>query len=101
MNSFMYIAADEHGPASGGGPDDDTGFQNRMLRSRGFIAIAFGFALGLTFMIFFGLFHSMETPPFGLKAWVEIVHPNLWFTFLFGFLFGTLISAIYNYLIFQ
>ena len=101
MRSFLSIAADEEGAEPGGGPDDDSRFPARTLRSHGFLALAFGFALGLTFMIFFGLFSLMNEPPFNLKDWIEHVNPNLWLTFLYGFIGGTLISATYNFLIFR
>jgi len=103
MRYFLHIAADEDGSSAGGGggPDVENRFPERVLRSHGFLALAFGFALGLTLMIFFGLFRLMKAPPLGLEAWIAKVHPNLWFTFLMGFIGGTLISAIYNFLIFR
>ena len=101
MRSFLNIAADEHGTDPGGGPDDDSRFPSRTLRSHGFLALAFGFALGLTFMVFFGLFHVFGTPGSGLANFVSQTNPNLWLSFLYGFLGGTLMSAIYNFLIFR
>ena len=102
MSSFLNIAAENGGSAGeGGGPDDDFRFPARTLRSHGFIATAFGVALGLTLMIFFCVFAKMEVPPFSLKEWVTHYHPNLWFTFLVGFIGGTLVSAIYNCLLFR
>jgi hypothetical protein len=101
MNNIYDISADEEAGKGGGGPDEDIRYTSRTLRSHGFLSIAFGFALGLTLVIFFGLFRLYDDPPFGLKAWVAQVHPNLWFTFIIGFIGGTLLSAIYNFLIFR
>lgn len=101
MYPRLNIHFDEGTGLAGGGPDEDPRFPVRTLRSHGFLSLAFGFALGLTLMIFFGVFHFMKNPPFGLLPWVTEVHPNLWFTFLFGFIIGTLFSAIYNFLIFR
>lgn len=101
MRSFLNISPDEGGAKPGGGPDEDFRFPSRQLQSHGFFALAFGFALGLTFMILFGLFCLFGTPIPGLKDWIAKVHPNLWLSFLIGFVAGTLISAIYNLLMFR
>ena len=102
MGSFLNVAATNGSSAGeGGGPDDDFRFPARTLRSHGFLATAFGVALGLTLMIFFCLFSRIAEPPFGLKEWVSQFHPNLWLTFLVGFIGGTLVSAIYNCLLFR
>jgi hypothetical protein len=102
MGSFLNLAMENGGSAGeGGGPDDDFRFPARTLRSHGFLATAFGIALGLTLMIFFCIFSHMDKPPFNLKDWITQVNPNLWFTFLFGFIGGTLLSAIYNGLLFR
>lgn len=101
MNTIFDIQADEEAGKGGGGPDEDTRYPQRTLRSHGFLSIAFGFALGLTLVIFFALFRIYDQPPFGLKDWVARAHPNLWFTFLGGFIGGTLVAAIYNLLIFK
>ncbi len=100
MPSF-YISPESEGGRGGGGPDVDDRFPERTLRSHGFIAVAFGLALGLTAMICFALLRFMKGLPSGLKAWVTEVHPNLWFTFLVGFIGGILISAIYNFLLYK
>jgi len=101
MRLSLNIAADPTGGKGGGGPDEDSRFPSRETQSQGFLALAFGFALGLTFMIFFGLFRLFGTPIPGLKDWIARVNPNLWLSFLIGFVGGTLISAIYNLLIFR
>jgi len=101
MRSFLDISADEHGTGGGGGPEDDPRFPALTLRSHGLIALSFGFALGLTFMIFFGLFRLVGAPTDALNSFVAAVNPNLWLSFLYGFIGGILIAAIYNGLIFR
>jgi len=101
MQGFLNISPDEMGSRDGGGPEDDSRFPSLALRSHGFIALTFGFALGLTFMIFFGLFRLIGAPTTNLGYFVSRINPNLWLSFLYGFLGGTLISGIYNCLIFR
>ena len=101
MYPRLNVYFDEGTGLGGGGPDEDPRFPTRTLRSHGFISLAFGFALGLTFMIFFGLFRIFGAPTTVLESFVAEVNPNLWYSFLSGFIGGTLISAIYNLLIFQ
>ncbi|MDZ7260954.1 MAG: hypothetical protein ONB05_02385 [candidate division KSB1 bacterium] len=101
MRSFLNITPEDRPPDPGDGPEDDPRFPARTLRSHGFLALAFGFALGLTLMIFFGLFRAFGAPTSGLADFVSRVNPNLWLSFLCGFIGGTLISAIYNFLIFR
>jgi hypothetical protein len=87
-----------HG-GSGGGTEDDPNFPRQALRSQGLLAIAFGFALGITFMIFFGIFNRLpELAPFVEKAFWENF-ANLWFSFLYGFVCGTILAVIYNLLV--
>ena len=101
MYPRLNIYFDEGEGVGGGGPDEDPRFPSRTLRSHGFISLAFGFALGLTLMIFFGLFRAFGAPTESLEQFIADVNPNLWYSFLSGFIGGTLISAIYNFLIFQ
>jgi ABC-type Fe3+ transport system permease subunit len=103
MSSFLNISADERVGDPGGGPDVDDHYPERTLRSHGFLAVAFGCALGLTLMIFFGLFALLkQNTPFGLyESWVIHTNPNLWYTFIIGLIAGILLSAIYNFLIFR
>ncbi|MBD3287452.1 hypothetical protein GF337_01500 [candidate division KSB1 bacterium] len=108
MRSLNISPAGEGQGQGGGGPEDDSRFPERTMRSHGLLSIAFGIALGLTLMIFFFIFKHYF-PIFGdyidnasdLKNWVETTHPNLWITFLIGFIGGTLVSAIYNFLVFR
>lgn len=101
MRTDLNISLDEEEARGGGGPDEDTRFPARTLRSHGFIAIAFGFALGLTFMILFGLLRLIGAPSKGLANFVSQINPNLWICFIYGLVGGTIISAIYNFLLFR
>ena len=100
MTSFLHISP-EKGSDQGGGPDDNNQFPTRTLRSHGFLALAFGFAMGLTFVIFFFLFRITGAPTSDLARWVSSINPNLWFSFIFGLIAGTLLAGIYNFLIFR
>lgn len=89
---------------SGGGPDDPTRLEQVTVRSQGFLMIAFGIALGLTLMILFGVFRqfpSLVTDFEDLHKWVTTasINPNLWMSFVIGFVAGTLLSGIYNILV--
>ncbi len=99
---FFDVAPEEGYGKGGGGPDDDFRFPERTLRSHGFVSMVFGFALGLTLVIFFLLFHWLGAPPVsGLEALVGNIHPNIWYVFLFGFVAGTVLAAVYNFLLFR
>lgn len=102
MRSFLNIAPEKTGSGGGGSdPDNDPRFPDRTLRSHGFIALAFGFALGLTLIILFGLIRLVD--PTLPQDWENFINDNfnLWLGFLFGLVGGTLLAGIYNFLIFR
>jgi hypothetical protein len=101
MRSSLDIAPGELGSRDGGGPDDDGRFSSLALRSHGFIALSFGFALGLTCIIFFAIFRFLGAPTTGLVDFVSKTYPNLMLCFIYGFIGGTIIAGIYNSLIFR
>ncbi|MFQ5630062.1 MAG: hypothetical protein ACE5I1_14945 [bacterium] len=101
MNSFLEMSPEEVFDSGGGGPDDDARFHRFAIRSHGVMALAFGFALGFTFMIMFGLFRVFGAPTPALISFVANTNPNLWLSFLYGFVGGTLVSASYNFLVFR
>lgn len=97
---MAYISPDEGSSSSGGGlPDDPTRDPGLVRRSQGFLAIAFGLALGLCLMVFFGIFHIYHAPIDGWEPFFSLVTPNLWLTFLYGFVGGSLIAGFYNMLV--
>ena len=100
MRSFLHISPDETPPKGGGGPDVNDEITSQKLRSHGFMTLAFGVALGLTFMIIFGLFRLIGAPSAGLTAY-DSENSNLWLSFLYGFVGGLFISIFYNMLVFR
>ena len=94
---MQFILADPG--RSGPNPDDPTRGPGAILRSQGFLLLAFGFALGLCLMVFFGIFHRFGAPIAAWQPFFNQVNPNLWVTFLYGFIGGTVVSGIYNVLV--
>lgn len=80
-------------------PEDDPNFRGVSLRSQGLLTLAFGFATGIAFMLFFWLIRSYATPTGVVRDFVMQVNPNLGLSFLLGFLGGTLLAAVYNLLV--
>lgn len=100
MRSFLHISPDEAPPRGGGGPDVNDEITSQKLRSHGFMTLAFGVALGFTFMIIFGLFRLLGAPSAALAEYVSI-NSNLWLSFFYGFVGGLFISIFYNMLVFR
>lgn len=99
---FINPDVGEGGGTSGGGPDDPTRGGRVFTRSQGFLMIAFGIALGLTFMIMFGVLHrfpSIIEKFSGMQEFVTELQPNIWLSFVVGFVGGTILSGIYNILV--
>lgn len=101
--AIYYDVPPGGGTSGGGGPDDGARtLESAGGRSQGYLAVAFGLALGLTLMVFFGIFRAFPgliSEFRALQEFVAAVYPNLWLSFVFGFVGGTLISAIYNMLV--
>jgi hypothetical protein len=102
MRSFLNISPEEQSK-TGGGDDPNNPFPTPTLAQQGLLVLAFGFALGLTLIIFFMLFKfsGWTSLPKIVEDWVANTHPNLWISFLIGFIGGTLLAGIYNFLIFR
>ncbi len=97
---MAYVSPDEGSSSSGGGgPDDPTRNPAIVRRSQGFLALAFGLALGLSLMVFFAVFHFYHAPIDAWQPFFDLVKPNLWLTFLYGFVGGSLIAGFYNMLV--
>lgn len=99
MRSFLNISPEDPA-ARGGGSDDDSQFPVRTLAQHGFLSLAFGFALGITLMIIFGLLQFTSLPDGQIKNFIGTPF-NLWLSFLIGLIAGTLLAGIYNFLIFR
>jgi hypothetical protein len=93
----------EAGHACGSGGqlpcEDDPKTPKIVLRSQGLLALAFGFALGATFMLFFGLFRLVGAPSGALSLFVADLRFNLWLSFIYGFIGGLTIALVYNLLV--
>lgn len=79
--------------------EDDPRTPKIILRSQGLLALAFGFALGVTFMLFFGLFRLIGPPNTILQNFVASMQINLWMSFIYGFIGGSTIAVVYNILV--
>jgi len=95
MQSFLYVSPEESAPAGGGGPEDDPRFPRGGIRVQGYLSVAFGFALGLTFLAFLGILQIIQAP----SAFAAFAGSDPWLTFIFGFIGGTLFSLVYNILV--
>ncbi len=101
MTSQLDIGFDPTGSTggggSGGGPhDDDPKVPRVVARSQGLLTLAFGVALGVALLVFYWLVKRLPLSQelenlVGQLAW--------WKVFLFGFIGGTLFSAVYNLLV--
>lgn len=70
-----------------------------VLRSQGLLALAFGFALGTTFLLFFGLFHLVGAPSGTLATFVADLKLGPLRSFFYGFIGGLTIALVYNLLV--
>ncbi len=95
MKSFLYVSPEESISKSGGGPEDDPRFPRGSIRAQGYLSVAFGFALGLTFLAFLGILQIIKAPP----AFAAFAGSDPLQTFIFGFIGGTLFSLVYNILL--
>jgi len=102
MDQSQYIAPGQKPTPPGGGPEGDPRYARNALRSQGLLTVAFGFALGLTFvLIYFILKISFFPNQIGslLPSLARTELLTAVYYFLFGFVIGTLISALYNLLV--
>jgi hypothetical protein len=82
--------------------EDDPRTPKIVLRSQGLLALAFGLALGVTFMLFCGLFSmagAPDAPDGALASFIADLRLNLWLSFLYGFIGGLGIAVVYNLLV--
>ena len=98
---FVPLATRASKPGGGGGSDEDPRFPNIELRTHGVVALAFGFAFGLTIFITYLVLARTGTPYPGLTAFVKSGLKTGLIIFAGGFAFGTILAAIYNFLIFH
>ncbi len=108
MKKFLNISAEPASPGSGGGWDEDPRHPKQAAQSHGFVALAFGTALGLTLGIFYYLLGALEqTRPLLADLWSSGEGADLknflafLCIFVTGLIFGTFLSALYNVLLFK
>lgn len=100
MQSLLNISAEgtTGDGYSGPPPEDDPNFTGVLMRSQGLLTLAFGFALGVTFMLLFWFVATFGSPTGAVQQFLSQVNPNLWLSFAIGFLGGTVLAGIYNLL---
>ncbi len=95
----QYISPGEKEGKGGIGTEDDPRSPGFTLRTQSLLSIAFGLALGITFMIFFFIFQYVNPPRGTLTNFASQLHLSWWLSFLYGFIGGTVMAAIYNMLV--
>lgn len=102
-NKFLAISPEPQTPDGGGGWDEDPRHSRLALQSHGFIAVAFGAALGLTFGLFYFIVGILadKTLSKDLLIFFDNSFLHFIYSFVTGFIFGIVISGIYNVLLFR
>ena len=102
MMGDIYNFPGEQPPKGGGGPEEDPRYPENIVRTQGLSIVAFGIALGLAFLLFFG-FVQIFIPIGGTDTYTEFVYSIDPLTgvafFLYGFITGVIIAAVYNSLV--
>lgn len=97
----LYISPTDEAPPKGGGGPEDPGRAGIAFIRTSLLSVAFGIALGITFMLFFIIFKYLGVglPGGPIKNLVVDINPSLWLCFVYGFVGGTIMAAIYNMLV--
>ena len=114
---FVSIGFEPSGSRGGGGPDEDPRRAEQSVLTHGLASLAFGFALGLTLLLFRAFLqlysNSSNTIPNNPIANNPIVNNTIvnqfnlvataqwWVLFLIGLVLGTVIAGVYNMLVFR
>ena len=102
MSSMNYIAPDESSGKKGGGPEDNSRYPQAAAKQQGFLAIAFGLALGLTLVIVYLLLQIPSLPGSMTNLlptfWGSAIYSILIY-FISGVIIGSVLSMIYNLLL--
>jgi hypothetical protein len=98
---FQHINPAETSGRGGGGPEDDRRYPEIAARTHGFVVLAFGVALGLVFLFFFGWFKLIPPQESNIfTTFVLNIEPEFWVSyFLYGFIAGVIIAIVYNVLV--
>lgn len=102
MGVINYISPDESGGGKGVGPEDNTRYTQIAAKQQGFLAIAFGLALGLTMVIIY-LLLQIPTLPLSMAGllptfWGSSIYSIVVY-FVGGLIIGSVLSIIYNLLL--
>ena len=101
MDQSQYVSPERSTPP-GGGPEGNSSRSMASLGSQGLLALAFGFALGLTFVIIYFVFKLSFFPEQISGLLPELASGDLLnaiYYFLFGLVPGTILSMVYNILV--
>ncbi len=90
------------GSAGGGGPDEDPRRAEQSVLAHGLVALAFGFALGLTLLLF-AAFLKLFTNPANpiVRPLSSLAGANLLVLFVIGLVAGTVMAGVYNMLVYR
>jgi hypothetical protein len=102
MDQSQYVSPGEKATPPGGGPEDNGSRSVSSLGSQGLLALAFGFALGLTLVIVYFIFKLSFFPENINSLLPELARGNFLtavYYFLFGLVPGTILAALYNVLV--
>jgi hypothetical protein len=102
MAGVNYISPDESAGGKGIGPEDNSRYPQIAAKQQGFLAIAFGLALGLTLIILYLLLRIPNLPD-SIAGLLPTFWGNTIYTigvyFIGGLIIGSVLSIIYNLLL--
>lgn len=93
-----FVSPGDSPGSKGISPEEDPRYPNSGTRTFGFLSIAFGIALGITFILFFSLLPSI-VPGGVFKDFAVQLHLSWWQSFVIGFTTGMFLSVVYNMLV--
>ena len=101
MGGINYISPESSG-SKGVGPEDNARYPQIAAKEQGFLAIAFGLALGLTLIILYLLLRIPNLPD-SIAGLLPTFWGNTIYTigvyFIGGLIIGSVLSIIYNLLL--
>lgn len=102
MAGVNYISPGAVAGGTGGGPEDNARYPQIAAKEQGFLAIAFGLALGLTLIVLFLLLRIPYLPD-SLTGILPIFWGSILYSigvyFISGLVIGSVLSVIYNLLL--
>ncbi len=90
------------GSRGGGGPDEDPRRAEQSVLTHGLVSLAFGFALGLTLLLFWAFLQLFRNSSNTIaKQFNSVAIADWWVLFIIGLVLGTVIAGVYNMLVFR